>query len=91
MPIRSVEIPKGGRVVHLRGLGFVKVFRTVSKDGDAEYWTTNDLEMTEDKRTENEGAFEVKGLSLAEKDQLMRGEGTDYSGCYSSLSGSAHI
>lgn len=57
MPIRSVEIPKGGRVVHLRGLGFVKVFRTVSKDGDAEYWTTNDLKMTEDKRTENEGAF----------------------------------
>ncbi|MCS3919014.1 hypothetical protein M2350_001414 [Candidatus Fervidibacter sacchari] len=37
------------------------------------------------------GLFEVKGLSLAEKDQLMRGEGTDYSGCYSSLSGSAHI
>jgi hypothetical protein len=57
VPIRSVEIPKGGRVVHLRGLGFVKVFRTVSKDGDAEYWTTNDLKMTEDKRTENEGAF----------------------------------
>jgi len=35
-PIREVEIPPEGRVVHLCGFGFVKVFRTVSQDGDAE-------------------------------------------------------
>jgi len=41
VPISEVEIPAEGWVVHLRGLGFVKVFRMVSTDGDAEYWATN--------------------------------------------------
>ncbi|GAA6763561.1 transposase [Thermus hydrothermalis] len=50
VPIGSVDISKEGRVVHLRGFGFVKVFRTVSRDRDAEYWATNDLGMTEEKR-----------------------------------------
>ena len=54
VPIREVEIPGEGRVVHLRGLGFVRGFRTVSTDGDAEYWATNDLGMTEEKRAELE-------------------------------------
>ena len=40
--------------MHLRGFGFVRVFRTVSKEGGAEYWATNDLEMTEGKRKELE-------------------------------------
>lgn len=34
VPISEVEIPPQGRVVHLRGFGFVKVFRTVSQDGE---------------------------------------------------------
>jgi len=34
--------------------GFVRVFRTVSKDGGAEHWANNDLEMTEGKRKEIE-------------------------------------
>lgn len=50
VPIGGVEIPGEGRVVHLRGFGFVKVFRTVSKDGDAEHWATNDLGMSEEER-----------------------------------------
>ena len=54
VPISSVEIPEEGRVVHLKGFGFVKVFRTVSKEGDAEYWATNDLKMTEAKRADLE-------------------------------------
>ena len=33
--------------VHLKGYGFVKVFRTVSTNGDVEYWATDDLEMNE--------------------------------------------
>jgi putative transposase len=37
-PIREVEIPPEGRVVHLKGFGLVRVFRTVSQNGDAEYW-----------------------------------------------------
>lgn len=40
--------------MHLRGLGFVKVFRTISRDGEAEYWATNDLAMTEEGRAKLE-------------------------------------
>lgn len=63
--IENVPIPEDGRVVHLKGFGFVKVFRTVSTDEDAEeedaeesvtqtvqYWATNDLEMTDENREE---------------------------------------
>ncbi|MFS8839594.1 transposase [Synechococcus sp. R6-5] len=53
-PIEAVAIPPEGRVVHLKGFGFVQVFRTVSRDGDAEYWATNDLQMEEGKRAELE-------------------------------------
>jgi putative transposase len=31
--------------VYLKGYGFIKVFRTVSPNGDAEYWATNNLDM----------------------------------------------
>lgn len=54
VPISEVDIPTEGRVVHLKGFGFVRVFRMVSKDGGAEYWATNDLETTEEKRKELE-------------------------------------
>jgi len=50
VPISEVEIGEEGRVVHLKAFGFVKVFRTVSPNGDAEYWATDDLEMTEAQR-----------------------------------------
>lgn len=36
-----------GRIVHLKGYGFVKVFRTVSPNGDVEHWATSKLEMRE--------------------------------------------
>lgn len=53
--VREVEIPEEGRVVHLKGFGSVRVFRTDSKsgnaeDGDAKYWATKDLEMDEEER-----------------------------------------
>jgi putative transposase len=50
--LSTLEIPAGGRVVHLRGYGMVRVFRTVSKDGDAEHWATSRLEMTQEERKE---------------------------------------
>ena len=50
--ISEVEIPEQGRVVHLKGFGFVRVFRTVGRDGDAEHWATNDLQMSEEDREE---------------------------------------
>jgi hypothetical protein len=32
--------------VHLRGYGFIKVFRTVDPRGNADYWATHRLQMT---------------------------------------------
>ena len=50
VPIGEVPIPAEGRVVHLKGYGMVKVFRTVACDGDAEYWATDELTMSEAQR-----------------------------------------
>jgi len=44
--IREIFIPVQGRLVHLKGYGWVKVFRTVGTNGDAEYWATSRLDMT---------------------------------------------
>lgn len=46
-PIGDVLIPKQGKTVYLKEYGTVKVFRTGSKNGDAEYWATNDLSLDE--------------------------------------------
>ena len=52
VPLSTVTIPAGGGGGHLRGYGFVKVFRTVSPDRGAEYWAPSDLQMTEEERAE---------------------------------------
>jgi putative transposase len=44
--IRKIFIPVQGRSVHLKGYGWIKVFRTVGTNGDAEYWATSNLDMT---------------------------------------------
>jgi putative transposase len=45
-PISEILIPAQGCLVHLKGYGWIKVFRTVGTNGDAEYWATSKLEMT---------------------------------------------
>lgn len=47
VPLEAVAVPPEGRVVHLKGYGFIKVFQTVAQDGDVEYWGTSDLGMDE--------------------------------------------
>jgi putative transposase len=42
--ISILEIGHEGRQVHLKGYGFIKVFRTISPNGDAENWATSDLD-----------------------------------------------
>lgn len=46
-PVSQVDIAATGTVVHLKGYGFIKVFRIVTLNGDIEYWATNHLEMTD--------------------------------------------
>jgi putative transposase len=43
--ISTLDIGPEGRQVHLKGYGFIQVFRTVSPTGDAEYWATNNLNL----------------------------------------------
>ena len=42
--VAEVEIAAGGTIVHLEGFGSTRVFKVVSRDGDVEYWATDDLE-----------------------------------------------
>lgn len=44
--IRDLLIPPEGRQVHLKGYGLIKVFRSVDKHGNAEFWATSQLDMT---------------------------------------------
>jgi putative transposase len=55
-PISKIEGAEQGRVVHLKGYGMVKIFKTVSRNGDEEFWATSDLKMNE-----------LKQLSVSEK------------------------
>ena len=48
-----IHIPRHGRQVHLKGYGWVKVFRTVGKHGNAEYWATSNREMAIEQAAEN--------------------------------------
>lgn len=45
--LAEVEIAATGTLVYLKGYGLIKVFKIVAKDGDVEFWATNDLEMGE--------------------------------------------
>lgn len=44
--VSELIIPVSGLLVHLKGYGWIKVFRTVGTNGDAEYWATSKLDMT---------------------------------------------
>ena len=50
--VKDVDIPAYGRIVHLKGFGFIQVFRTVAKNGDAEHWATDDMKMEDGERGE---------------------------------------
>jgi len=45
-PLSEIDIPQHGRRVHLKGYGWIKVFKIVGIDGDVEYWATSRLDMT---------------------------------------------
>lgn len=45
-PLEELSIPEKGLKVHLRGYGFIKVFKKVSKDRDVEYYATNDINLS---------------------------------------------
>jgi putative transposase len=44
--ISDILIPLHGRVVHLEGYGWIKVFKIVGTNGDFEYWATSVFDMS---------------------------------------------
>ena len=50
VPVSEVEVGPAGRLVQLKGFGLVRLFRTVSPDGHAEYWATNQEAMSAARR-----------------------------------------
>jgi len=57
----EVAISSSGTRLHLKGYGIIKVFRIDAKDGDTEYWATNDLGMDELVRRSNaELGFQIE-------------------------------
>jgi putative transposase len=50
--LADCDIREAGTRVHLKGYGFILVFRIDTTDGDTDYWATSDLTMTMDERAE---------------------------------------
>lgn len=48
--VKEIAIAENGSIVHLKEYGMIKVFKMVARDGDIEYWASNDLQMDELKR-----------------------------------------
>ncbi len=48
--LSECAIREAGTRVHLKGYGFILVFRIDTPDGDTEYWATSDLTLTMDER-----------------------------------------
>jgi putative transposase len=48
--LSECDIREAGTRVHLKGYGFILVFRIDTPDGDTEYWATSDLTLTMDER-----------------------------------------
>lgn len=46
-PLASVNLTSTGTIVHLKGFGFIKVFKIVVTENHIEYWATNDLQLNE--------------------------------------------
>jgi putative transposase len=44
--IAEIDIPEAGLQVHLKGYGFIKVFRTVTPHCDVQHWATNKLDLS---------------------------------------------
>ena len=44
--VSEILIPAEGRAAHLKGYGWIRVFKTIGTNGDFEYWATSKLDMT---------------------------------------------
>ena len=52
-PVSQIVLGRIGQVVHLKGYGFIRVFKIATPDGSIEYWATSDLALTLEELAEN--------------------------------------
>ena len=50
VPLSAVSVSETGTTVHLKGYGFVKIFGIISKNGETEYWATDNIGMDDLRR-----------------------------------------
>ncbi len=67
-PVSQILIARTGSVVHLKGYGFIKVFKIAAPDGSSEYWATDDLALTLEPLAED-----VKQVWHVEREAYHRG------------------
>lgn len=75
--VSALDIPPTGLTVHLRGYGLVKVFRTVDPHGNADFWASSRLDMTEPQRqlfAERAWLVEVYHRALKQFTGIERGQ-----------------
>ncbi len=75
--VSALDIPADGLIVHLRGYGLVKVFRTADPHGNADFWATSRLDMTEAQRrllAERAWLVEVYHRALKQFTGIERGQ-----------------
>lgn len=44
--VSQIVLGRSGQVVHLKGYGFIRVFKIAAPDGSIEYWASSDLALT---------------------------------------------
>jgi hypothetical protein len=69
--VSELDIPASGLTVHLRGYGFVKVFRTVDTNGNAEHWATSRLDGHERRPAPGAGRSGVAGGGVSPLHQAV--------------------
>jgi hypothetical protein len=60
-PLTECVIREAGTRVHLKGYGFILVFRIATPDGDTEYWATSDEWMTMAERSTTKLSRRLEG------------------------------
>ena len=68
IPLNSVDLDQKGRVVHLKGYGFIQIFKIVVTENHIEYWATSDTTMSEFQRLSlEENVYKIENYHKAIK------------------------
>lgn len=67
-PLEDVPLSENGTVIHLKGYGFIKVFKIVVKEDHIEYFATSDTQMNPYQRLSlSENVFKIENYHKALK------------------------